>query len=79
MGLGADGDDTLAVVADVDVVPGERAGGEGARAVAVEPLFLVEDEAERSDEMEVVRGDRVERLDVGGQLGVDPTRTESRI
>ena len=68
----------VAVRTDVDVGPRECRGREVTRAVAVEPLLLVEHEAERADEVEVVGGQRVERLGVGRQLGVDPAGIRGR-
>src|SRR3954453_17263893 len=68
--LGADHDGCVVVAAPGFRLPGEDLGGEGAAAMAVQPLGLVQDEAERADEGHVVGGERVECGHVSGQLGV---------
>jgi hypothetical protein len=74
--LGADRDDTLAVWASRDIVPGQRGGREVTAAVSVEPLLFVELEAKWSDEMEVLSGERVQRVNVGRRLRMDSCRTD---
>jgi hypothetical protein len=49
---------------------------EVAGAVAVEPLPLVEHEAEGTDDVEVLGGGRVQRFGIGCELRVDPAATE---
>ena len=76
LGLGADGDGGVAVVADLDVVPGQLRGDHAAGVVAIEPLLAIENEAERPDEAEVVGDHRCEGGGVAGDLGVGPALAE---
>src|SRR4051812_294166 len=74
--LRTDGDGHLAVVTDGDVIPRETARAEVARPVAVQPVVLLEDEAERSNQAEVAGDHRLECVDVSVDFGGDPVVAE---
>ena len=62
--VASDGHGGAAVVAHLDLVPGQRSGDEGAGAIAVEPLLLVQNESTGADQGEVGGGQRLEGCDV---------------
>ena len=66
----------VAVAPNVDVVPRKAARREVAGTVPVEPLLLVENEAERSDQEQVIGDQRLECADVTADLGGDPAFAE---
>src|SRR5262249_54360479 len=70
--LRADDDRGVAVAPEVELLVVERGRDEVAGRVPVEPLVLVEDEAERADQAEVGGGQRRQRVDVAGDLGGGP-------
>src|SRR5712691_9766465 len=72
LSLTADRDGRLAEVTDLDLVPDQGAGLQAAGRVALEPLGLVEHEAERADQSEVGGRDLAERGGVGVLLGPGP-------
>jgi len=75
LGVHADGDRDGAVVADGDLLPVQFGGDEVAAAVAVEPLLLGEDEAERADQ--VSRPRRARRAAVVALLSAAAQRRPS--
>jgi hypothetical protein len=76
LAVASDGDRGVAVGAHLDLVPYQRMGGQRAGAVAVEPLLLVQHEAEGSDECEVFGRQRVKRFDVAALLCLGPAATQ---
>jgi hypothetical protein len=76
LGVPADRDRGLAVVAHGDLVPGQVGRGQLAGAVALQPLAPVQHEAERPDQGEVLGAELGQRVDVGVHLGPDPAVAE---
>ncbi|MFN8512819.1 MAG: hypothetical protein U0841_09580 [Chloroflexia bacterium] len=78
LGLDADRDGGVAVVAHADILPGELFVAQVAGAVAVEPLLAGEDVAEGADADEVVGEDGVEGGGVAARIRRRPSAGRGR-